>query len=176
MRGLKVGAALMASRLIHVIKTRRGMKLPALFITREGRPANQGKPAKPDFPRTNSQAPVSALPVARSRLEAQQNPLTALDLHTWPEQCDALARAAIKNGGLSHDLCVELYSSGVDRALEAAHTIPKDVALQVANEIFDYRTPAERDQTARWNMQNGYCRHGITLDCCPLGCGSAPDD
>lgn len=97
-------------------------------------------------------------------------------LRVWRDQCSAIAKAAIKASGLSHDWCVELYSKHVDQALSQLPEHLHGTALEVAGDIFDYRTVESREQTARWNAQNGYCRHGIALDCCPAGCGSAPDE
>lgn len=175
MRGLKVGAALMASRLIHVIQTRRGMKQPALFIARNKRRANRGQAVASERPSPAIQV-QAAESMADKNMRPHQNPREELDLHAWCEQCDALAKEAIKSGGLSHDWCVELYSSGVDRALDHLPDACRGHALQVANEVFDYRNPSERERVVRENADQGICHHGIPVDCCPAGCGSVPDD
>jgi hypothetical protein len=98
------------------------------------------------------------------------------ELQTWRGQCESMAETAISSGGLSHDWSVELYSESIDRALPLLPDPLRGPALLLAAEVFDYRTPMEREQINRWNAENGYCLHGITLDCCPLGCGSILDD
>lgn len=175
MRGLKVGAALMASRLLQVIKTRRGTKLPALLIARQKRPAKpaQISDAKHSRVARTPQA-VGALTAASS--QPPYNPSVQTDLDSWCEQCDALAKETIKSGGLSHDWCIKLYSSGVDRLLEQMPEAWREPALQIAHEIFDYRSPSERQRTIRANADNGLCRHGIAFECCPAGCGEFPDE
>lgn len=175
MRGLKVATALIASRFIHIIKTRRGMKLPALLIARNMRRTNRGQPAQSDRPRPAIQA-QAVVAISDANAHPHQHPQGELNVHSWCEQCDALAKDAIKSSGLSHDWCVELYSSGVDRALEQLPKSSRDVALQVANEVFDYRSPAEREESRRKNAENAICLHGIPFDCCPLGCGEFPDE
>lgn len=175
MRGLKVGAAIIASQFMHVIKTGRAMKLPALFIERKKRRANNRKqvdmePSLSVLPRVPEQClkPTDKRP--------NWNRSEELDLHSLCEQCDTLAKSAIKLGGLSHDWFVDLYSSNIDRALENLPEARRNRTTELANEIFDYRSPSEREQTIQQNAQNGRCRHGIALECCPAGCGSVPDE
>jgi len=175
MRGFKLGAALVASRFIHVIKTRRGVKLPALFIALNKRQANCGQTAQSDQPRRAVQV-QEVVAISDANAHPHQLSHGELDAHSWCEQCDVLAEDAIKSGGISHDWCVELYSSGVDRALEHLPKACHGQALQVANEVFHYRSPSEREKIVRENADTGRCHHGITLDCCPAGCGSVPDD
>lgn len=175
MRGLKIGATIIASQLMQVVRNRRAVKLPALFIARKKRRANNRKLAGTEPSEAISQQ------VSEPRLTAPDNrphrgSSEELDLHSWCEQCDALAKSAIKSGGLSHDWCVELYSSGVNRALEHLPQQCREHALRIANEVFDYRSPEERQQTVRANAANGRCLHGIPFDCCPQGCGDFPDE
>ncbi len=171
MRGLGKHAAIAALRLIHAAKNKRIRELPKLLLKRKRQRAVVDKPKQFEPPIAFPQDEATAQSNVSSRASSSRS-----DLDGWHAQCQSLARDALKSCGLSHDWCVEIYSADVDRALEAVHTIPKDIALRIADEVFDYRTPAEREQTALWNEQNGYCLHGITRDCCPFGCGSVPED
>jgi hypothetical protein len=151
------------------------MKLPALFIARnKGRP-NRGQAVASERLRPAIQV-QAAESMADKNMRPHQNPREEFDLHSWYEQCDALAKDAIKSGGLSHDWCVELYSSRVDRALELLPEACHGQARQVANEVFDNRNPAARQQTILANAESGPCLHGIPFDCCPVGCGEFPDE
>lgn len=96
---------------------------------------------------------------------------SALDETAWRAVCKTAAEHAQRGCGLSWDHWVRLFSSEIDAR---ASRLPQDQraqALQIAQE-WDYATPAERQETQDWNAANGFCSHGITLGCCPAGCGS----
>lgn len=96
---------------------------------------------------------------------------SALDETAWRAVCKTAAEHAQRGCGLSWDHWVTLFSSEVDAR---ASRLPQDQraqALQIAQE-WDYATPTERQETQDWNAANGFCSHGITLGCCPAGCGS----
>lgn len=97
---------------------------------------------------------------------------SALDEPAWQAVCETAAAQAQKGCGLSYDHYVELFSSEVDRQLCRLSEDQRAQALQIAAQEWDYATPAERQETRDWNAENGYCTHGITLGCCPAGCGS----
>lgn len=170
MRGSRKDAAIAALWHTHVAKIKCIRELPKLFLSRKRQRSSVGKPKQVESSSMILQDEVTP-PCNVSTHGGSGRP----EIDGWRAKCDSLAKDALKSCGLSQDWCVELYSSCVERALEAVHTIPIEIALRIANEVFDYRTPTEREQTARWNAKNGYCQHGITKDCCPLGCGSVSD-
>lgn len=95
-----------------------------------------------------------------------------LDESAWRAACKTAAAHAQKGCGLSYDYYVELFSSAID---ELVGRLPKDQraqALQIAEQEWDYATPAERQETQDWNAEHGYCMHGIELGYCPAGCDS----
>ncbi|NYT62862.1 hypothetical protein H0A66_11105 [Alcaligenaceae bacterium] len=96
---------------------------------------------------------------------------SALDELAWRVVCDAVAGEAIKGCGLSYDYYVERFSSAIERQVDQLPESQHAQALQIARES-DYATPAQRQETQDWNAANGICTHGITLGCCPAGCGS----
>lgn len=103
---------------------------------------------------------------------ACDTPRSALDEPAWQAVCKTAAEHAQCGCGLSWDHWVTLFSSEID---EQASRLPQDQrahALAIATQEWDYATPAERQETQDWNAANGCCSHGITLGCCPAGCGS----
>jgi len=97
---------------------------------------------------------------------------STLNEATWQALCGQLTEQAVKDGGCVYELYVERFSEAVDKQVERLPQEQREHALQIAAEEWDYATPAERQQTRDWNVANGCCEHGITLGCCPLGCGS----
>ncbi|MCG8277428.1 hypothetical protein [Stenotrophomonas sp. NLF4-10] len=102
---------------------------------------------------------------------ACDEPRSALDESAWRALCEAAAAQAMKGCGLSHDYYVECFSSAIDAQVDRLPDDQRAQALQIAQE-WDYATSAERQETQDWNAENGYCSHGISLGCCPAGCGS----
>lgn len=98
-----------------------------------------------------------------------------LDKAAWRVRCEKMASDANSGCGLSHDYYQTRFSGSVDWALRdlAEHEIAD--ALQIARE-FDYASVEEREESASWNADNGYCSHGIELGCCPAGCDYPDDD
>ncbi|WP_422766441.1 hypothetical protein, partial [Pseudomonas aeruginosa] len=74
--------------------------------------------------------------------------------------------------GLSYDHYVTLFSSAIDAQANRLPDEQRAQALEIAAQEWDYATPAERQETQDWLAENGCCSHGITLGCCPAGCGS----
>ncbi|HFJ0421587.1 TPA: hypothetical protein ACGS08_004192 [Pseudomonas aeruginosa] len=102
---------------------------------------------------------------------ACNTPSQPIDESAWQAVCDAEATKARHGCGLSWDYYVDLFSAAIDAQV---NQLPKDQhewALELATER-GYATPAQRQETRAWNADNGYCIHGIDIDCCPLGCGS----
>lgn len=97
-----------------------------------------------------------------------------VDEPTWEAICDAAAAQARHGCGLSWDYYVDLFSAAIDAHIVQLPENQHDWALEAATE-WGYETPAQRHETRAWNADNGYCIHGIDIDCCPAGCGSLPD-
>lgn len=97
---------------------------------------------------------------------------SALDEPAWRAVCEAAAAQAVKGCGQSYDYYVERLSSTIEVRLLQLPEHQRAQALQIAQQEWDYATPAERQETQDWNAENGYCTHGIELGCCPAGCGS----
>jgi hypothetical protein len=95
----------------------------------------------------------------------------AFDESAWRVICKTAAAQATKDCGLSYDLYIERFSSAIDIQVGRLPDDPRAQALLIAQE-WDYATPTERQATQDWNAANGCCSHGITMGCCPLGCGS----
>lgn len=103
---------------------------------------------------------------------AFDTPRSALDETAWRAVCETAAEHAQRGCGLSWEHWVTLFSSEIDTQ---ANRLPEDQrarALEIAAQEWDYATPAERQETQDWLAENGCCSHGITLGCCPAGCGS----
>ena len=100
-----------------------------------------------------------------------ESEVDGFDERAWRDSCEKLAREAVKGCGLSHDYYVELFSLSVDRALEQLPDTDRPLAVSIASD-WDYATTDERKENQEWLSENGYCTHGITLGCCPAGCGS----
>lgn len=82
---------------------------------------------------------------------------------------DQLAEAANRGCGLSYDLFVERFSTSVDQTYPQGS--PERVAALELAISMGYMTPAELAQAQEEMANDGYCSHGIELNCCPAGCG-----
>ncbi|USR37587.1 hypothetical protein L1F06_012860 [Ectopseudomonas hydrolytica] len=100
------------------------------------------------------------------------NTRPALDEPAWQKICETAAAQARHGCGQSHDYYVERFSAAIDTHVDQLPEHQRSWALHIAIEEWGYATLAEREETLNWNAENGYCRHGIALDCCPAGCGS----
>nr|WP_084545945.1 conserved plasmid protein [Cupriavidus malaysiensis] len=99
----------------------------------------------------------------------------SFDEAAWRDACDSAAKEANRGSGQSYDYYVDRFSADIDRGLHVFNEADRPRALEIAQE-WGYETAEEREETRQWNSRNGYCSHGITLGCCPAGCGSGPDD
>lgn len=97
---------------------------------------------------------------------------SALDESAWRAFCKTAAAEAQRGCGLSYDYYVERFSSAIDTQVDQLPEDQRAHALRIARQEWDYATPAERQETQDWNAEHGCCAHGITLGCCPAGCGS----
>jgi len=95
---------------------------------------------------------------------------STLDEPAWRAVCETQAALAVKGCGLSYDYYVDLFSAKIDARVNELLEHQRAAALQIARE-WDYATPTERQEKQDWNVEHGYCSHGIEWDCCPLGCG-----
>ncbi|MCO1686905.1 hypothetical protein FA454_14295 [Pseudomonas aeruginosa] len=102
---------------------------------------------------------------------ACNTPSQPIDEPAWRAVCEAASVAARNGCGLSWDYYVELFSAAIDAQIDQLPEDQRAMALEMAQD-WDYATPAQRQETRAWNAENGYCTHGINIDCCPLGCGS----
>ena len=100
-----------------------------------------------------------------------ENTHAAFDETAWRAICDQAATAALRGCGQSHDWYVELFSSAVEAQVQRLPEHQQAYALEIARDCGDYATPAERQETRDSNAEDGYCKHGIPIDCCPAGCG-----
>ncbi|HEI8721401.1 TPA: hypothetical protein SLF58_002646 [Serratia marcescens] len=96
---------------------------------------------------------------------------STLDESMWRALCETEATKAVKGCGLSHDYYVERFSSVIDMQVRRLPEDQRAQALQIAQD-WSYATPAQRQATQDWNAEHGFCSHGISLGCCPAGCGS----
>lgn len=118
------------------------------------------------------EAPGFFLEVSIMSTIASDTPRSTLDESAWQAVCKTAAEHAQRGCGLSWEHWVTLFSSEIDMQ---ASRLPEDQraqALEIAAQEWDYATPAERQETQDWLAENGCCSHGITLGCCPAGCGS----
>lgn len=97
---------------------------------------------------------------------------STLDESAWRTLCEAAAAQAMDGCGLSFDYYVERFSLSIDAQVSRLPEDQRAKALQIAAQEWDYATPAERQEIQDWLADNGCCSHGITLGCCPAGCGS----
>lgn len=102
---------------------------------------------------------------------AFDTPRSALDEPAWRALCKTAAEHAQRGCGFSYEHYVTLFSSEIDAQVGRLPEDQRAQALQIAQE-WDYATPAERQETQDWLAEDGCCTHGITLGCCPAGCGS----
>ncbi|RFA24366.1 hypothetical protein CAI21_21910 [Alkalilimnicola ehrlichii] len=84
-----------------------------------------------------------------------------------------LAQEAIRCSGGVYEIYVERFSADVDAAYPEASPL-RGVALPEAT-AHDYATPAElAERQAALEADETVCSHGLSIDCCPLGCGELP--
>jgi hypothetical protein len=190
MRGLDIRVALATARLTQLTDLHRGRSLlgaVALQAAEQGKQdAVQGIATVPTMFRdepflvrhwTGGASYRQAFPytLLKHGVSRFKNGRMGFDGRAWRAQCEKLAADAGRSCGLSHDLYVQRFSVAVEEALHQLQWDAQAQAIEIAGE-FDYATPQEREEAARWNAENGYCSHGITLGCCPAGCGSGPGD
>ena len=99
-------------------------------------------------------------------------PRSALDESAWRAVCNTAADHAQRGCGLAWEHWVTLFSSEIDTQVDRLPEDQRAHALEIAAQEWDYATPAERQETQEWLAEIGCCSHGITLGCCPAGCGS----
>lgn len=87
----------------------------------------------------------------------------------WLEAFQSFADQAARTCASSHDLYVEKFSFLVDLAIQH-QTLERQLQLLEIAKTMDYASRSEIEETRRWNDDNGYCKHGIELGCCPAGC------
>lgn len=93
------------------------------------------------------------------------------DQQEWKQTCKKESAEAVKISGCIHDVYVENYSLSIEDLISSFPSNDRDKALVIAKEQGDYATPNEREQSAQWNREHGFCIHGLEPDCCPCGCG-----
>lgn len=98
------------------------------------------------------------------------------DEMAWCTRLSLMAESANTSCGLSHDLYQARVSGSVDGAVERMPEAHRTRALEIAKKQVDYATPAQLEESARSNAEDGYCSHGIDRNCCPAGCGDLDDD
>lgn len=107
-----------------------------------------------------------------ARIESQAASSAELDEAGWLAICKRAAIDAQKRCGLSYGYLGEIFSVAIDAEVEQLPESQRARALEIATADWDYLSPEARIEAQRWNGENGYCTHGITLGCCPMGCGS----
>lgn len=70
--------------------------------------------------------------------------------------------------GQIYELYASRFSTALDKQFPPGHP-QREAVLLLANG--DYFTAEELQAQADLDAANGYCHHGLTPDCCPLGCG-----
>ncbi|CAD0363140.1 hypothetical protein P2A78_21565 [Xanthomonas perforans] len=97
--------------------------------------------------------------------------LGPLDEEAWFEICLKEWKIAHRGCGLSWSYLVKLFSSAIDRRVSFLPEHHRERALAIAADK-GYETLEMRNEEDALNIANGCCSHGITLGCCPFGCGS----
>lgn len=98
-------------------------------------------------------------------------PEGALDEQAWSEMCAAAGKSAAHGCGSSDGLFRQKFSNSVEGRLQDLPAELRARAIELANKHGDYATPEELSVEQDWNADNGFCSHGIELNCCPAGCG-----
>ncbi len=96
------------------------------------------------------------------------------NVNNWRSLCERLATSASNSCGLSHDIYVKKYSSDIYLEIICIDEKYRLAAIEVARE-WDYATPEEIEDSDSSNIENGLCKHGLDLNCCPAGCGDLED-
>ncbi|MCC8620577.1 MULTISPECIES: hypothetical protein [Xanthomonas] len=103
--------------------------------------------------------------------ESKAELLGPLDEQAWGVVCQKEWEIARRCCGLSWSYLVKLFSTEIDKRVSKLPEHQRVSALAVAVDL-GYETLEMRDQEDAFNSANGCCSHGITLGCCPRGCGS----
>ncbi|WP_267122726.1 hypothetical protein [Xanthomonas sacchari] len=90
----------------------------------------------------------------------------------WERLLVKEANEARRYCGLSWSYYVELFSDAVDAHIGKMPEHHRARAYEIVTQDSIYESRQARDETSKWNSENGCCSHGITLGCCPRGCGS----
>jgi hypothetical protein len=104
-------------------------------------------------------------------LNSNVGTIITFDEAEWRETCKQLSDIAMHGCGLSYEFYAESFSELVDARVTVYSDDDLLRAIEIANE-WDYMTVEEREGQQEWNAKNGCCVQGITLGCCPAGCGS----
>lgn len=91
---------------------------------------------------------------------------------TLKQLVEHLQHDAQRGCGLVWELYTRRFSTALDRQFPPGHP-QREAVLLIASD--DYCTPEELQAQAEADAANGYCHHGLTLDCCPVGCGDRDD-
>lgn len=101
--------------------------------------------------------------------------MTTFDESAWIEQCNKQASVANAGCGLVYELYQRRLSGAIDGLVNDLPAEHQARALEIARAEFDYLSPDEIGEEIRQDMEDGYCSHGLPLDCCPVGCGDLCD-
>ncbi|WP_223293210.1 MULTISPECIES: hypothetical protein [Xanthomonas] len=97
--------------------------------------------------------------------------LGPLDEDAWFQICQHEWNIAHRGCGLSWSYLVKLFSSAIDRRVSMLPEHQRVRAIAIAADK-GYETLEMRNEDDAINLASGCCIHGITLGCCPFGCGS----
>lgn len=97
--------------------------------------------------------------------EKSQSQEFSIDSKKWEEKLSELAKESSRMCGSSDLVYVRSFSDAVDRLVINLDENEKRIVLEIAEEKFDY--------CANAHVKPDYdcCSHGLSYDCCPLGCG-----
>jgi len=85
-------------------------------------------------------------------------------------EINRLATQAQKSCGLSHSMYIQHLSKSIDNYVKNMDDSEKSNVIDEAI-LFGYASSDEIRQMLLDHESNGYCCHGISIDCCPAGCG-----
>ena len=83
----------------------------------------------------------------------------------WSKELRKLSNEASRISGFSDILYVKNFSDSVNAFVADLDEDTKSRVLFIAETDFDY---CENPEVCSYE---GFCSHGIEIDCCPLGCG-----
>lgn len=89
----------------------------------------------------------------------------------WRNICKAAEAEAVRRCGSVYEMFLQFYSGLIDGRLDALAPSDRDRALAIARESGAYRTRDEIAADIEAYTNEGYCRHALEPNCCPLGCG-----